>query len=203
MALYLLVDSHEPTRRILRRKLLAAGQDVQEARSGEEALEQLSNSDVDVLLTELRLPEMDGVELLRAAKQRAPLTKQIVLTDYMQVHTLLAAVNAGNVSRMMTKPLKIDERILSIMTKIGDEVVETKQRKRNLVNHFESVLLSSDRPYCLFFEDGTIASQRSLIISHSEQEVREEDQIQRLEFPTQFGTYILYQSVVGSITKPV
>lgn len=203
MALYLLVDSHEPTRRILRRKLLAAGQDVQEAGSGEEALEQLSNSDVDVLLTELRFPEMDGVELLRAAKQQAPLTKQIVLTDYMQVHTLLAAVNAGNVSRMMTKPLKIDDRVLSIMTRIGDEVVETKQRKRNLGQHFTDVLINSNRPYCLFYEDGSIVSQRALTIDHHEQILEDQNGIHRFEFPTQFGTYILYQSLTGSLTKPV
>ncbi|OIN65719.1 MULTISPECIES: response regulator [Exiguobacterium] len=203
MALYLLVDAHEPTRKILQRKLLERNQEVLEAESAEEALSVLEVQDVDVIMTELRLPQLDGVELLKKVTQLYPLTKQIVLTDYMQLHTLLAAVNSGNISRLMTKPLKIDETILRIMEKVGAEVVETKHRKKNIGVMFNGILTNANRPYCLFFEDGTIVGRRALEIPNQEAPDDEMNGLHRFEFPTQFGTYILYQSMNGTVMKHV
>ena len=204
MALYLLVDPHEPTRKILQRKLLAHKQDVMEAGSAEQALELLEQHDIDVVITELRLPKMDGVELLKQVTHEYPVIRQIVLTDYVQIHTLLAAVNSGNISRLMTKPLKVDTTILEILEKIGAEVVELKSRKTIISTAFNEVLLNSNRPYCLFFEDGTVIGQRELnLVDKNTPTDEEKDGLRRLEFPTQFGTYILYQSVTKMIMKPV
>ncbi|WP_029332312.1 response regulator [Exiguobacterium oxidotolerans] len=203
MALYLLVDPHEPTRKILQRKLVENQQRVIEAVSAEQALELMERHDIDVIITELRLPEMDGVELLKEVTKQHPLIRQVVLTDYVQIHTLLAAVNSGNISRLMTKPLKVDATILRILEKIGEEVVELKSRKMIISRAFNEVLLNSNRPYCLFFEDGTIIGQRELTPEDKNAPIDEKNGVRRLEFPTQFGTFILYQSTASTLTKPV
>jgi response regulator RpfG family c-di-GMP phosphodiesterase len=78
--------------------------DVLKAESGVGALELLKAHEVDVLISDQRMPGMTGVELLERAKTVRPSAMRILLTGYADLDAVRAAVNAGEVFRYLTKP---------------------------------------------------------------------------------------------------
>jgi two-component system response regulator HupR/HoxA len=77
---------------------------VYEASGGEEALQILQNRPVAVIITDQRMPGMNGVELLRKAIEVCPDSVRIILTGYTEVEDLMDAINQGHVHRYITKP---------------------------------------------------------------------------------------------------
>ena len=83
------------------------------ANSGAEALEIAEkNSDITVLITDMRMPKMTGLELLREFKKKYPRTVRIVLSGYSHITTLLTAINQGEIFRYILKPWENDEELL-------------------------------------------------------------------------------------------
>jgi signal transduction histidine kinase len=74
------------------------------ASSGQEALQIMSQREVAVLVTDMRMPEMTGEELLRISKERHPATIRMVVTAYADVDPILRAINEGLVARYIVKP---------------------------------------------------------------------------------------------------
>ena len=79
------------------------------AESGKDALKLLEVNEVHVLVTDMRMPEMTGLELLKLVKDRYPHIVRLVLSGYTQVTTLLTAINQGEIFRFITKPWKMEE----------------------------------------------------------------------------------------------
>ena len=79
----------------------------------------------DVVITDMRMPGMDGVELLKAARKLAPTTVRILLTGYANLQSAISAVNDGGVFRLLTKPCAPPV----VMEAVADAV---KQRQREL-----------------------------------------------------------------------
>ena len=79
------------------------------AESGKDALKLLAENEVHVLVTDMRMPEMTGLELLKIVKEQYPQIVRIVLSGYTQVTTLLTAINQGEIFRFITKPWKMEE----------------------------------------------------------------------------------------------
>lgn len=75
------------------------------------ALAMLAVEDVAVLVTDIRMPEMDGLELLRIAKEHHPQTLRMVITAYSDVDPILRAINEGLVARYIVKPWDRDELV--------------------------------------------------------------------------------------------
>lgn len=78
--------------------------EVVKGTSGAQALQQLKQQQIDVLISDQRMPGMTGVELLEQAKTISPATMRILLTGYADLGAVRAAVNAGEVFRYLTKP---------------------------------------------------------------------------------------------------
>jgi response regulator RpfG family c-di-GMP phosphodiesterase len=79
--------------------------DVGIAEGGEQALAAVdSKGPYAVILSDLRMPGMDGIAFLTKARERAPDTVRIMLTGYADVATAVNAVNEGNIFRLLTKP---------------------------------------------------------------------------------------------------
>jgi signal transduction histidine kinase len=74
------------------------------ATDGPEALTIMEQQDVAVLVTDMRMPEMSGEELLRIAKEKHPQTIRMVVTAYADVDPILRAINEGLVARYIVKP---------------------------------------------------------------------------------------------------
>jgi DNA-binding NtrC family response regulator len=106
----MLVDDEEgflsTTRNVLERK----GINVATATSGSEALEKLTQENIDVVILDVKMPGMDGVSALKAIKSRYPSIEVIMLTGHGTVESALDGLRAG-ASDYLTKPVDIDELI--------------------------------------------------------------------------------------------
>ncbi len=111
----LLVDDHKPFRDSLAKILEGEGFRVFPASDGEEALDVLRKEFVHLVLTDLKMPKMDGVELLKVAKTIRPETEVILITGYGTVDTAVTAMKDGAFDYIQ-KPFKPRE-ILKLVRK--------------------------------------------------------------------------------------
>src|SRR5919109_171682 len=104
----LLVEDEAPLRQALAERLLEHGFDVDQAESGERAIEQLAEFAFDIVITDLRLPGLDGTRVLEAAVQRYPDIVGIIVTGYGTVKDAVEAIKRG-ATDFVTKPFQFDE----------------------------------------------------------------------------------------------
>ncbi len=78
--------------------------EVYSATSGREALEIIAAQPIDVIVSDQRMPEMVGIELLSEVRKRSPATMRILLTGYADLTAIIGSVNDGEVFRFITKP---------------------------------------------------------------------------------------------------
>ena len=106
----LLVDDEENILSALKRVLRRDGYQIICASSAREGLQRLAECEVDVIVSDQRMPGMTGVEFLRLAKELFPDTVRIVLSGYTELQSIIDAVNEGAIYRFLTKPWD-DERL--------------------------------------------------------------------------------------------
>ncbi len=109
----MVVDDDVDTAMLLRDALRRRGFEVHESHSAVECLEQLQNRDADLVITDIRMPEMSGLELCRELKERRPEVLSILITGQGDVETAIAAIRAGAYD-FITKPIKIDSLAISV-----------------------------------------------------------------------------------------
>jgi PAS domain S-box-containing protein len=109
----LLVDDEESVLLTLEAVLRQEGYDVKAVGSGADALKALQRSAYDLLLTDLRIDEIDGLTLLAAAQKRDPETISILLTGYASLESAVQALRHGAFNYLL-KPCNIDEMKLTI-----------------------------------------------------------------------------------------
>jgi len=108
----LLVDDEENIVSSLRRLFRRDGYHIVTANSGAEGLQRLAEVNVDVIVSDQRMPGMTGVEFLRRAKELYPDTVRMVLSGYTELQSITDAVNEGAIYKFLTKPWD-DERLRS------------------------------------------------------------------------------------------
>ena len=101
--LVLYVDD-ERANRVVFAQSLAPEFNIVAVADAEAALQMLGERDVAVLVTDMRMPKMNGEELLRVTKERSPQTIRMVVTAYSDVDPILRAINEGLVARYIIKP---------------------------------------------------------------------------------------------------
>jgi DNA-binding NtrC family response regulator len=104
----LIVEDEAALRTAMAAQLTDGGYDVQEAGSAEDALAQLADFAFDIIITDLRLPGIDGSELVEAAVARYPDIIAIVVTGYGTVKDAVEAIKRG-AADFVSKPFQIDE----------------------------------------------------------------------------------------------
>jgi DNA-binding NtrC family response regulator len=109
----LIVDDNEVFRRPLQRALEAAGFEVVAVPSAEDALEVLEGSPVDVLLTDHRLPGMDGVQLITRIKATHPALAIIVMTAYGTSESAVEAKRRG-ADDYLVKPFEVPDLLRAL-----------------------------------------------------------------------------------------
>lgn len=117
----LLVGDEESDRAELSTSLTSKGYHVMTAGSGEEALKFLRNISFDIVLTDLRLSGISGLELLKEVKEFAPNTGTLILTAYGDVNSYLEAMNLG-VFDFLNKPVRIQK-----LEKVINRFLEEKE----------------------------------------------------------------------------
>jgi ATP-dependent Lon protease len=104
----LVVDDEEIARTNLEYILRKEGHQVSTAANGMEALDLVKAHDFDVVLTDLKMEKMDGIQLLESVKQVSPHTEIIMVTGYATVSTAVDALRKG-AAHYLSKPIKLDE----------------------------------------------------------------------------------------------
>ena len=100
----LLVDDEPNILSSLRRLFRPRGYKVLTAESGAAGLEILERENVDLVISDMRMPEMDGAQFLEKVRERKPETIRLLLTGYSDITSILAAINRGEIYRYITKP---------------------------------------------------------------------------------------------------
>ena len=121
----LVVDDEESIRDLLRLVLTREGYSVVTANGGEEAIEYLEAQRFDLVITDLVMPRVNGVEVLRAARRIDPKYPVMVITGYPSVETVTELVRLG-AGDYLTKPFNIDVVRMTVaklleMGRINDE----------------------------------------------------------------------------------
>lgn len=105
----LLVDDEENILNALNRTLRKEGYRILTATSGRTGVSIVEKERIALVLSDHRMPEMDGVEFLSEVKKRSPDTVRMMLTGYADMQAVLAAINRGEVYRFTTKPWNDEE----------------------------------------------------------------------------------------------
>jgi DNA-binding NtrC family response regulator len=110
----IIVVDDEPANLRLLERLFRRDYEVITAESGEAALRLLDQHDTALLITDQRMPEMTGVELLNQTATMRPHMVRIILTGYTDVDALVEAINSGLVYKYVTKPWDNEELRLTV-----------------------------------------------------------------------------------------
>ncbi len=109
----LLVDDEEPFVNTLAERLKTRNFSAFTAHSGKEAMKMVEENVFDVLVLDVLMPEMDGVETLRRIKQEHPLLEVIMLTGHATVETAIEGMKAGAFDYLM-KPTEMNDLVRKI-----------------------------------------------------------------------------------------
>jgi DNA-binding NtrC family response regulator len=122
----MVVDDEPANLRTLVR-LFRESYDVLTAESGAEALAMLEQHNVALLISDQRMPQMSGIELMKQTVALRPQMARILLTGYTDVEALIEAINSGLVYRYVTKPWNNDDLKLTVSRALENyEVVKSK-----------------------------------------------------------------------------
>lgn len=108
LARILAVDDEEVVLESIRRILVTAGFSVDTVESGHEALTLVQKNEYDFVLTDLRMPEMDGVEVVKAVKFLSPAADVVVITGYASIESAVETLKMGAMDYVQ-KPFTDDE----------------------------------------------------------------------------------------------
>jgi DNA-binding NtrC family response regulator len=129
----ILVVDDEPEILFSLRGLLRREFEVHTAQSGAEALELLHQHPIHVIMSDQRMPEMTGVELLRRARGECPEAIRIVFTGYADIKAVIDAINEGQIYRYLTKPWDPDE-LRALLHQACDHYAQLTERQRLLLD---------------------------------------------------------------------
>lgn len=125
----LLVDDEESITNSLRRLLRSQPYDILVADSGAKALELLEQRPIDVVVSDARMPNMDGATLLAHIHRRYPSTLRILLTGYADMTMIAKAINEGQIHRYVSKPWNDEDMLATLRQALAHHHSE-HERKR-------------------------------------------------------------------------
>jgi response regulator RpfG family c-di-GMP phosphodiesterase len=113
-ATILFVDDEPSILSSLRRLFRPHGYSIFIAESGEQGLQILEKESIDLVVSDMRMPEMDGAHFLELVRQRWPHVVRLLLTGYADVTSTIAAINCGEIYRYIAKPWDDNDIVLTV-----------------------------------------------------------------------------------------
>jgi len=132
------------------------------AESGRAALTILEERPIDVVMTDQRMPEMTGVEMLSQVRARYPDTIRIVFTGYADIKAVVDGINTGGLYRYVTKPWDPDDLITLLHDAAAhhDRLIERRQLLVDIQSHFSARERSGlDQPAEMLAREKTLSER--------------------------------------------
>ncbi len=131
----LVVDDQYPVRVLIQRALAKAGYTVDAVGNGQEALKKLLAQPYALLITDLVMPNMSGLDMLTAVKEKSPDTEVILVTAHGTLESAISAMRHG-AHDYLSKPFEINELLNSVQRTL--EYRRLKQERTALTSHLEA-----------------------------------------------------------------
>lgn len=128
----LIVDDEENILRSLNRLFRPQGYRVITAGSGAEGLEILEKTEVDLVISDMRMPEMPGDQFLEQVAERWPQVMRILLTGYSDVESTISAINKGGIYKYISKPWEENDIKISVRRALEQKALEAVVHRQNL-----------------------------------------------------------------------
>ncbi|ABP66932.1 response regulator receiver protein [Caldicellulosiruptor saccharolyticus DSM 8903] len=126
----LFVDDEENILSALKRALIDEEYRCLFAKSGDEALKILEKENVQVIVADMKMPEMDGLTLLKIVKQKYPKIVRVVLSGFTQLPQVLAAINQAGIFRFITKPWNVEEELKIVINQALEYYVIQEEKEQ-------------------------------------------------------------------------
>ncbi len=169
----LVVDDEPLVRRSLSEFLTLEGYTVSHASNGKEALNMLKSYLADIVITDMKMPEMDGIELLREIKKSFPAAFVIMITGYGSIENAVEAIKHGAFD-YITKPI-IDNEIRVVLEKLckQKELIEENIRLKEQISatareRFHNIIGKDEKMQKIYNLIEAICATRTTILIHGE-----------------------------------
>lgn len=167
----LLVDDNEDNLASLRSGFGRSGYEVLTALGGTEALKVLGARDVDVVVTDLRMPDVDGIAVLEAAREHDPAPQVMILTAFGTIESAVEALHKGAFT-YLTKPVNLNELRLQVakameMQQLRRENIALKHEIQSRIG-FEELAGETREMNALIGRVRTIADTRATVLIEGE-----------------------------------
>lgn len=139
----LLVDDEESILNSLRRLLRGQPFEVLLATSGAQALDIMAQQPIDLVMSDARMPNMDGATLLAHIHKLYPTTTRILLTGYADLPTIINAINEGQIHRYISKPWNDEEILLTLRQALAHQHTERERQRLELLTRQQNDQLKS------------------------------------------------------------
>lgn len=163
----LVVDDDESLRRVIEYNISEEGYDVLPCDSGKKAIEIFKENEIDLVITDLQMPEMGGIELIKQIRAIAPSAMVIVITAFGTVDTAVESMKLG-AFEYITKPFNREE--LKIIVKkaleVGDLMIENRYLKEMVSEkfNFENMIGSSPKMEEIYTSASQVAKSDATVL---------------------------------------
>lgn len=143
----LIVDDDNTIRKTLKAILEDEGYTVDLAATGQEAIQKTEENAYDIALLDIRLPDMEGVELLKLIKDNVPKTRKIMLTGYPSMQNAIAALNK-DADAYLVKPVDVEKLLSTIKDQLELRENERHFSEEKIADFIESRVkeMSTEKP---------------------------------------------------------
>ncbi|HET7910192.1 MAG TPA: sigma-54 dependent transcriptional regulator [Nitrospira sp.] len=163
----LVVDDEKSLREVMSIMLKRAGYDVTEASNGEQAIGQVNKEIYDLVITDLRMPKADGMDVLKAVKSLSPDTVVLVVTAFGTADSAVEAMKQGAYD-YLTKPFQVDEVQLIIRNALEKRRLSTENMllKREMASQssFAQIVGQSEAMQKVFDVVRKVADSKSNVL---------------------------------------
>jgi DNA-binding NtrC family response regulator len=139
----LVIDDDENIRKVVEAILKDQGYEVDTAESGNDAVKKTQKNHYDLMLVDIRLPDMEGTELLTKVRDTTPRIRKIMVTGYPTLQNAVAAVNKGADAYVM-KPFDVDNLLETIKDQLTKQKEERKFSEERVAEFIETRLKEMD-----------------------------------------------------------
>jgi DNA-binding NtrC family response regulator len=133
----LVIDDDENIRKVLETILEDEGYNVETAETAKKAIEKSEKAFYNLALIDVRLPDMEGIELLSKLRSTKPKMRKIIVTGYPTLQNAVAAVNKGADAYVM-KPFEVDKILETIQEQLKKQEEEKRFSEEKVVEFIET-----------------------------------------------------------------